>query len=146
MASPDDTTQQAKAQPTSDHPPTAEETSSSATPHYQHPIPFTIVPNCFIDDYVPRLSPTAQSVMLVLYRLTLGWHRAETFTSQKDLRQHTGIASYATLNAARKRTACGWIDHGEPPARTARTAGLLFDACGAQCSRICSATRCARPT
>ena len=117
MASPDDTTPPGAAEGPSS---SEEESVSATTPHYQHPFPFTIVPNCFIDDYVPRLSPTAQSVMLVLYRLTLGWHRADTFTSLNELRQRTGIASHATLNTARKRIACCGIDHSEPPAGTAQ--------------------------
>src|ERR1051326_7627814 len=83
------------------HPAPAEETATSA-PRYQHPFPFTIVPNSFIDDYLPRLSPTAQSLMLVFYRLTLGWHRSNTFISLNELRQRTGIASDATLTRALK--------------------------------------------
>ena len=98
MALQDDTTQTSKTQGASEE----QEAASSPAPLYQHSFPFTIVPNCFIDDYIPRLSFTAQSVMLVFYRLTLGWHRAEIFISQKELRQRTGIASYATLNAALK--------------------------------------------
>ncbi|HLV98729.1 MAG TPA: hypothetical protein VKT82_08650, partial [Ktedonobacterales bacterium] len=87
---------------TTDHPSSAEETASSSSPRYQHPFPFTIVPNCFLDEYLPRLSPTAQSVMLVFYRLTLGWHRSNTFISLSELRQRTGIASDATLTRALK--------------------------------------------
>jgi hypothetical protein len=60
MAKQDDTTQQPKAGAAADRSPSGEEAASSATPHYQHSFPFTIVPNCFIDDYLPRLSATAQ--------------------------------------------------------------------------------------
>ena len=98
MASPDDTTSQGA----SERPSSSEKSVSSTTLHYQHPFPFTVVPNCFIDAYVPHLSATAQSVMLVFYRLTLGWHRADIFISLNELRQRTGIASFATLNGALK--------------------------------------------
>jgi hypothetical protein len=87
---------------TTAQPASAEESTTWAQPRYQHPFPFTIVPNSFLDEYLPRLSPTAQSLMLVFYRLTLGWHRSNTFISLYELRQRTGIASDATLTRALK--------------------------------------------
>ena len=42
---------QERERATSDHPASAGETTSSALPRYQHPFPFTIVPNRFLDEY-----------------------------------------------------------------------------------------------
>jgi len=62
---------------------------------------YTQVPNIFLDEWLPKLTPVETKVLFVIMRKTFGWHKIRDQISLSQLEKSTGSLRQAILKATK---------------------------------------------
>lgn len=63
---------------------------------------FTMIPNEFLDNLLPQLSPSAWKILSIISRQTYGWHKKTDMLSHSQLQKKSGMSVNTCKNAIKE--------------------------------------------